>query len=51
VILMRGMSEQDWREGYIHPQSGRSVIPLESVLALYAWHCDHHLAHVKSVAE
>ena len=32
-----------------HPEYGRGQT-LEQTLASYAWHCDHHLAHVKSVA-
>jgi hypothetical protein len=48
VILMRGMSEDDWKRKYIHPDHGRAQT-LEYTLALYAWHCDHHIAHVKSV--
>ncbi|HWF07377.1 MAG TPA: putative metal-dependent hydrolase [Bryobacteraceae bacterium] len=50
VVLMRGMQEADWTRGYIHPEAkDGKVIPLEEVLALYAWHSDHHLAHIKSV--
>ena len=49
VILMRGMSEEDWKKRYIHPEYGRAQT-LEHTLLLYAWHSDHHLAHVKSVA-
>jgi hypothetical protein len=49
VILMRGMSEEDWKRRYIHPQFGRPQA-LETTLALYAWHSDHHIAHVMSVA-
>ena len=48
VILMRGMSGDDWKKQYIHPDHGRAQT-LEYTLALYAWHCDHHIAHVKSV--
>jgi hypothetical protein len=49
VILMRAMSDEGWRKRYIHPEYGRTQT-LEYTLALYAWHCDHHIAHVKSVA-
>ncbi len=49
VILMRGMSGDDWARRYVHPEYGRTQT-LEYTLALYAWHCDHHIAHVKSVA-
>jgi hypothetical protein len=47
VILMRGMSENDWAKRYIHPESDRGAMPLDIVLAMYAWHCDHHIAHVR----
>lgn len=33
--------------GYIHPDKGR-IVPLNEVLALYAWHCRHHLAHIRN---
>jgi uncharacterized damage-inducible protein DinB len=48
IVLMRGLSEADWRKRFIHPEHGRGRT-LEQTLASYAWHCDHHLAHVKSV--
>ncbi len=46
VMLMRKMNEADWKKSFIHPEHGREL-KLESVVALYAWHCNHHLAHVK----
>lgn len=49
VILMRGMSEEEWKKRYLHPEADRGTMVLDSVLAMYAWHCDHHIAHVKSV--
>jgi hypothetical protein len=47
VIVMRGMTENDWAKRYIHPESDRGAMPLDVVLAMYAWHCDHHIAHVR----
>jgi hypothetical protein len=49
VVLMRGMSEEAWKRQYIQPEYGETRT-LERTLALYAWHGDHHIAHVKSVA-
>jgi hypothetical protein len=46
--LMRGMSEADWQRKYIQPEFGVSRT-LDRTLALYAWHGDHHIAHVQSV--
>ncbi len=47
VVLMRGMSAGDWKRRYIHPESNRGAMVLDVVLAMYAWHSDHHIAHVK----
>ena len=44
VALLRGMDEADWRKQFRHPEIG--PVSLERNLALYAWHGDHHIAHV-----
>ena len=43
-ILLRGLTEQQWARTMRHPQHG--LLRLDQVLALYAWHGDHHIAHV-----
>ena len=48
VVLMRLLSGDDWRKRFVHPAYGQART-LEQTLALYAWHGDHHIAHVKSV--
>jgi hypothetical protein len=48
VILMQCMAEPDWKKIFRHPERG--VVSLENNLAMYAWHCRHHLAHITSVA-
>lgn len=45
VVLLRAMTAADWQRGFIHPEKGRRV-GLDEAAALYAWHCDHHLAHI-----
>jgi DinB superfamily len=50
VVLMRGLSADDWRKQYIHPEYGEART-LEYTLALYAWHGEHHIAHVRSVSQ
>jgi hypothetical protein len=47
VILLRGLTEADWKRTFRHPAIG--LISLESNLALYAWHGDHHIAHVSGL--
>ena len=44
VALMRSLADEQWNRAYVHPQMG--PMPLEKVLALYAWHSDHHLGHI-----
>ena len=49
VILWRGLQEQDFSRTYQHPESG--VNSLQQVLAQYAWHGAHHLAHITSLRQ
>ena len=48
AALLRGMSESDFARTLDHPERG--LLTLDHMLGLYAWHCEHHLAHVQSVA-
>lgn len=45
VAVLKSMSLADWRRAYRHPEYNR-VVPLDEVLAMYAWHGRHHVAHV-----
>jgi hypothetical protein len=44
VVLLRGLSEHDWRRGYDHSENGRTTV--EQAAALYDWHSRHHVAHI-----
>lgn len=48
--LLRSLSEEDLNRTYYHPQYQKEF-RLKDVICLYAWHGNHHLAHVKLVAE
>lgn len=50
VALMRGMAEADWARTYFHPEH-RKAFRLDGVLAMYAWHGRHHVAHITSLRE
>jgi DinB superfamily len=50
VHLLRNMSEADFQKTYIHPQYGK-VYSMDTMTALYAWHGEHHLAHVNLVVK
>ncbi len=44
-MWMRTFDKPEFLRTYHHPEQGRDV-PVYEVIALYAWHCNHHLAHV-----
>lgn len=44
IVLLRGLTEADWKKTFRHPERGE--LTLEQNLALYAWHGDHHVAHI-----
>ncbi|MBL0171134.1 MAG: putative metal-dependent hydrolase [Gemmatimonadaceae bacterium] len=49
VALLQSLSPEQFARGLIHPENGRMSI--EQVLALYAWHGDHHVAHIRAFRE
>jgi len=44
VALFRSLTPEQFVRGLMHPENGRMTI--EQVLALYAWHGNHHIAHI-----
>ncbi|MFT6868469.1 MAG: hypothetical protein ACJA08_003323 [Cyclobacteriaceae bacterium] len=46
VRLLENLTDEDLTREYIHPEHGRTF-NLGQTVALYSWHCRHHLAHVK----
>ena len=50
VLLMNSLSGEQWDSSFIHPESGRKIMLKENV-ALYAWHCRHHFAHIQLAME
>jgi hypothetical protein len=44
VYLWRALDEGDWRRRFRHPELGN--MDVDGLLALYAWHGPHHVAHI-----
>ena len=44
AILLNSLSVEQFEKTFQHPDWGN--ITLSKTLALYAWHCKHHLAHI-----
>ena len=49
VILLKSLSMEDLKKKFEHPESGEII--LDRNIGLYAWHCDHHLAHIEGLKE
>ena len=50
VLLLHHLSEAQWQRTFYHPRMNRDFT-LDQALALYAWHGQHHLAHLKSLID
>ncbi|MBW8878892.1 MAG: putative metal-dependent hydrolase [Acidobacteria bacterium] len=49
VILLRALDDEGFARTLQHPEKG--LLTLDQMLALYAWHGRHHVAHVTSLRE
>ncbi|HNB81426.1 MAG TPA: putative metal-dependent hydrolase [Chitinophagaceae bacterium] len=47
-VLLRSLTQEDLQRTYFHPEYQRSF-RLCDVICLYAWHGNHHLAHIVSL--
>jgi hypothetical protein len=48
--LLEKLDQNDLTKTYIHPEHGK-VFQIREYIALYAWHCEHHLAHITHLKE
>ena len=50
VHFVKGLSSQDLERTFTHP-SGNEVVALNENLGVYAWHSNHHFAHIEKLIE
>jgi hypothetical protein len=48
VILLRSISATDRERFFIHPET-KKQITLNTLMGMYAWHGEHHLAHITNL--
>lgn len=48
VVLLRSLNPEDFDKGFIHPET-KKHIRLTTLTSTYAWHGEHHLAHITSL--
>ncbi len=46
VILLRSLTPEQLERTFVHPESG-DTIPLDALIGMYAWHGNHHIAHIE----
>jgi uncharacterized damage-inducible protein DinB len=49
VVLLRSLKPEEWEKTLTHPESG--VMTLDVMLSMYAWHGEHHVAHIAGLRQ
>ena len=47
--VLRSVTADDARRRLMHPENGPMTV--DQVIAMYAWHGDHHVAHIRALRE
>jgi hypothetical protein len=50
VRLLKSLKEEQLERTFVHPDSN-ALITLKENIGIYAWHCAHHLAHIREALE
>lgn len=50
VYLLKGLSDEDLERSFIHPD-GNQETSLKENIARYAWHSNHHYAHIDNLVK
>ena len=48
VYLLKGMSVSDFEKSFVHPEYNKTI-SLKVQLGIYAWHSEHHYAHIENL--
>ena len=46
VLLLKSLSSKELKRQFFHP-ANLKISSLEETIGVYAWHCDHHMAHIE----
>ena len=50
ALLLQSFDEDDFKRTFYHPESNTKN-RLDEILGFYAWHCNHHLAHIEQALQ
>jgi uncharacterized damage-inducible protein DinB len=45
LAFLRSLSDEQFARAFLHPEWGNLTV--DEALAMYAWHCRHHTAHIE----
>ncbi|TDO94284.1 YfiT family bacillithiol transferase [Flavobacterium sp. 245] len=48
AYIMKNLSESELEKSFIHPENN-SELKLKRIIGMYAWHSNHHLAHITTL--
>ena len=46
VLLLKSLNSTELKRQFFHPENLK-ISSLEETIGVYAWHCNHHLAHIE----
>jgi DinB superfamily len=46
TLLLKSFTTNEFDRKFLHPASGK-IFTLDEALGMYAWHCNHHIAHIE----
>ncbi len=46
TVLLKNLTDEQLSRMFIHPEQGKTF-RLDENIGVYAWHCNHHLAHIQ----
>lgn len=46
VLLLKSLDAAQLHRQFSHPET-KKIYCLDEIIGLYAWHCNHHLAHIE----
>jgi hypothetical protein len=50
ATLLRALTPEDLQKSFVHPETGKHL-RLDRMIAMYAWHGEHHLGHLNLILE
>ncbi|MER3317712.1 MAG: bacillithiol transferase BstA [Allomuricauda sp.] len=50
VYLLKGLSDEDLQRSFVHPD-GNQETTLKENIGRYAWHSNHHYAHIENLIQ